>query len=108
MQEMLKFILNGAGFQTIIARNSQEGFEKATTINPDLIIADIMLSGPTGIKAIQEIKSDPASQHIPVVVLSAYDNQELVDGAIAAGAEVYLRKNIIPERLIEVIERRLT
>ncbi len=104
MQQMLNFILSRAGFQIIVAYNGDEGVVSAKVSQPDLILMDIMLAGnTTGIEAITRIKADPATEHMPIVVLSAYTDQALVNNALSAGALTYLEKNILPEKLIKTI-----
>lgn len=104
MQQMLHFILSRAGFQIIVASNGDEGVISAKVSRPDLILMDIMLAGnTTGINAITRIKADPAIKQTPIVVLSAYTDQALVDNALSAGALTYLEKNILPEKLIKTI-----
>lgn len=103
VQQMLSFILTKAGYTPYIANNGQEAIEKTKTLQPDLILMDIMMPDLSGIQAIKHIKSDPASQHIPILVLSAYTSSKLVNQAMEAGAAQYLEKTIIPEELVKVI-----
>jgi len=108
MQRMFKFILDRAGFETIIADGGRAGVEKVKTDKPDLIVMDIMMPDSSGIQAIKKIKADPENQHIPIVVLSAYSSQKLIDSAFAAGAIAYLEKSVLPEKLVEAVEKHLT
>jgi CheY-like chemotaxis protein len=103
VQQMLSFILTKAGYTPYIANNGQEAIEKTKTLQPDLILMDIMMPDLSGIQAIKHLKSDPASQHIPILVLSAYTSSKLVNQAMEAGAAQYLEKTIIPEELVKVI-----
>lgn len=103
VQQMLSFILTKAGYTPYIANNGQEAIEKTKTLQPDLILMDIMMPDLSGIQAIKHIKSDLASQHIPILVLSAYTSSKLVNQAMEAGAVQYLEKTIIPEELVKVI-----
>lgn len=104
MQQMLNFILSRAGFEIVVASNGDEGVLNAKVFRPDLILMDVMLTGDTtGIDAITRIKADPAIEQTPIVVLSAYTDQTLVDSALSAGALTYLEKNILPEKLIKTI-----
>ncbi len=107
VQQMLSYILKKAGFEPIVALNGREGIEKAKTLQPDLILMDIMMPDVSGIQAIKRIKSDPASRDIPILVLSAYTTKSLIEQAIEAGAEIYLEKTIIPDKLVETIESQL-
>ena len=107
VQQMLSFILSKAGYTPFIANNGREAIEKARSIEPDLILMDIMMPDVSGIQAIKRIKSDPLSQHIPILVLSAYTSSKLVSQAIEAGAAQYLEKTIIPDELVKIISGHL-
>ncbi len=60
--------------------------------NYDLILLDLMMPGMDGSEVLQRLKNDPASRHIPVVMISALDDLELVARCIKLGAEDYLFK----------------
>jgi len=107
IQQMLSFILLRAGYEPHIASNGWEAIEKARTLQPDLVLMDIMMPDISGIQAIKGIKSDPVTQHIPIIVLSAYASSKLVTQAIEAGAAQYLEKTIIPQELVKAIEGQL-
>jgi len=107
VQQMLSFILSKAGYTPFIASNGREAIEKARSLAPDLILMDVMMPDVSGIQAIKRIKSDPLSQHIPILVLSAYTSSKLVSQAIEAGAAQYLEKTIIPDELVKIIASHL-
>jgi CheY-like chemotaxis protein len=107
VQQMLSFILKKAGYTPLIANNGREAIEKAKSLKPDLILMDIMMPDVSGIQAIKHIKSDGTTQHIPILVLSAYTSSKLVSQAIEAGAAKYLEKTIVPEELVQIIASHL-
>jgi CheY-like chemotaxis protein len=107
MQQMLKIILDKAGFEVDIAIHGREGIKKAKATRPDLIVMDIMMPDVSGIQAIKRIKADSNCQSIPIVVLSAYISPKLVQEALEAGAAVYLEKSILPEKLVKTIHHYL-
>ena len=70
-----------AGIQVIIASNGQEGLDKARSEHPDMIVLDATMPVMNGIDALEQLKLDPTTREIPVVMLTtdaAKDN----DGAL--------------------------
>ncbi|MCZ7545331.1 MAG: response regulator transcription factor [Anaerolineae bacterium] len=84
------------------ARTAKEAIEKADVHRPDVILMDIRLPGASGIEACQAIKK----QHpeIKIIMLTSYEEDEVLFSAIRAGAETYLLKQIDSQSLIQAIE----
>jgi signal transduction histidine kinase len=79
-------------FELIQARDGIEGVELAVQHHPSLIISDVMMPGKDGYQVCREIKSDPHTRHIPVVLLTAKaDLSEKISG-LEFGADDYLTK----------------
>ncbi|MGM3307047.1 response regulator [Anabaena sp. WFMT] len=60
-----------AGLKVILARTSHEGIHKAETEQPDAILLDVMLPDLDGVKTFQKLQSNPLTQNIPVILLTA-------------------------------------
>lgn len=69
--ELLKSILEAENFKVIIANNGQEAIDKITRIKPDLTILDIMMPIMSGFDVCEEIRSNPKTEKLKVVFLSA-------------------------------------
>ena len=67
----LKF--RGAGFRVLTARDPQEAFEIAKKEIPDLVITDHQMPGGSGIDLCKWLKSTPATESIPAILLTDYD-----------------------------------
>jgi CheY-like chemotaxis protein len=81
----------------------QQGVEKAKSARPDLILMDIMMPKMDGYAACREIKADPATKNIPVIMLTAvgYDlNKRL---AKQMGADGYVTKPFSRQQLVDAI-----
>lgn len=107
MQKMLMLVLGKAGYDVTIAPHGRAGIEKAKEYKPDLIIMDIHMPDISGIQAIRRIKAEAFCQDIPIIVLSAHKNPKLVDDALSAGAEFYLEKALMSDKLINVVKQYL-
>ena len=103
-QRMLTFLLTKAGFEVIAADDGRQGIEKAKAWRPALILVDMMMPGMSGSEVIRTLRADPVTKDVPMLVLSAYDDEALIEEARAAGADDYLPKTISPTDLIQVID----
>jgi DNA-binding response OmpR family regulator len=103
--EMLAVLLNDAGYEVSLAKNSGRGIGKALTERPDLILTDLNLPDMTAIEAITILKKIPFTSGIPIIVLTAETARQLKTKALKAGATEYLLKPIPPRDLLNVIRR---
>ncbi len=74
--EMNKALLTVMGYEVHVAYNGQEGLAKVAEVSPDLILLDVMMVSPgEGFEVARQIKGQEATRHIPVVMLSAVNNE---------------------------------
>ncbi|MGA2401958.1 MAG: response regulator [Syntrophobacteraceae bacterium] len=71
---------------------------------PDLILLDLNMPRKDGRQALIEIKSEPALQHIPIVILTTSEEQEDVDLTLKAGAESFITKPATFDEWVEVMK----
>lgn len=91
------------GFDVIAeARTAKEAIDKADIHEPDVILMDIRLPGASGIEACAAIKQK--HPHIKIIMLTSYEEDEMLFSALRAGAETYLLKQIDGQSLIQAIE----
>jgi two-component system response regulator DevR len=92
-----------AGFEVIAeARTAKEAIEKAEIHQPDVILMDIRLPGASGIEACAAIKQN--HPEIKIIMLTSYEEDDMLFSALRAGAETYLLKQIDGQSLIQAIE----
>ncbi|TGC09683.1 response regulator transcription factor [Methanolobus halotolerans] len=106
----LKVALEAEGYNVIVALDGFEGIEKARTENPDIILLDIMMPGMDGFEVCKRLKSDPSSEHIPVIMLTAKgETADKVEG-LELGADDYVTKPFnlkeLKARIKTVLRRR--
>ncbi len=99
--ELLTFHLTQAGYRVSHAFDGQEAVEKAHSLRPFAITLDIMLPKKDGWEVLQELKTDPATSGIPVIIHSIVNNKEL---AFALGATDYLIKPLNKEELFKKLD----
>ncbi|MFN8459596.1 MAG: response regulator [Anaerolineae bacterium] len=106
-QRMLTFVLTQAGYEVIAADDGLQAIQKAKAWRPALILMDMMMPRMSGIEAIKQLRQMKIGEDIPILVLSAYQEQALIDEALHAGADDYLIKTVLPDNLTEIIDRYL-
>jgi signal transduction histidine kinase/CheY-like chemotaxis protein len=95
--ELLTRQLHAAGYRTEVARTGNEALAKARELQPAAITLDIILPEADGWEVITQLKSDPVTSTIPVVVVSVVDNPEL---GLALGAIDYFVKPVDARELV--------
>lgn len=93
--------IDGVFKNLILAKNGDEGLKKFKKYNPDIVITDIVMPIIDGLEMTKQIKS--ISRSTPVIVLSAFSDQDRLLGAIDAGVNKYLIKPVEMQELLEII-----
>ncbi|MCB0193620.1 MAG: response regulator [Anaerolineae bacterium] len=101
---LLRLALSRAGFEVLEANNGQLGIDMAAEHQPQLVIMDLMMPGMDGATAIGHIKRNQTTQHIPILVLSAYIKGDQAKRALDAGAEELISKSLILTDLIDKVK----
>jgi CheY-like chemotaxis protein len=96
------------GYTVATAKNGREGVEMALQWQPDLILMDLRMPVMDGYQAIQAIKVNPKTRHIPIFVISAWNSQREQDQARSAGADAFFAKPTDIKRLNEAIKGAVT
>jgi DNA-binding response OmpR family regulator len=105
--KMMEDILQTEGIETILAPDGSVGLEKAAAEKPDLILLDIMLPGIDGLEVCTQLRSNPLTKDIPVIMVSVKASNEDVKTGIARGANGYVTKPFDPFKLIEIVKQHL-
>ena len=102
---LLRRALTAAGYDVVRAvPDGQQAVVAARELEPDFIVMDINMPRMTGIEAARLIT---AERPVPIIMLTAYSDQELVDEAIAAGACAYLVKPVVVEQVAPAVRTAL-
>jgi two-component system, chemotaxis family, chemotaxis protein CheY len=103
MRDMLRLALAGAGFTVVQAVDGQDGLKVLPQQPVDVIITDINMPKLDGYGVIRAVRSDPAYNETPILVLSTEAEQGSKDIANEAGANGWIVKPFDPEGLIKLI-----
>ncbi len=98
--DLLTYNLQKAGYKTIAARDGAAALQKARNDVPALIVLDLMLPNVDGTEVCRQLKADPKTAHIPVIMLTA--KAEEVDRIVGLelGADDYVTKPFSPRELV--------
>ena len=95
----LEFILREEGYQPATAGDATEGLRAIESCLPDLIFLDVMMPGKDGLTVCAELRRDPRTSGIPIVLLSARGQAHDRDTGLALGATDFMTKPYSPHEL---------
>ena len=105
--DMLIRRLKRLGYAVAVAEDGLLAIERATSERPDLILMDVSLPNIDGLEATRRLKAEPATQAIPVIVLTAHAMMSDRQAALDAGCDEFETKPVEFTRLVDKIRRFL-
>lgn len=101
-------IFKGDGYDTLVARDGEAGFELATTKNPDFILLDMKLPKMSGMEVFEKLILTPEGKNIPVIFLTNDTDPEERKKALSLGARDYIAKAMYPpEEILSRVKKQL-
>jgi CheY-like chemotaxis protein len=105
-REMYAQSLRMRGYQTLQARNADEGLRLASERLPVVIVTDVVLSGSmNGFMLTQALKQDPRTRHTPVIILTGRVFEADREAAAHVGCDLFLTKPCLPDELVRSVRR---
>jgi PAS domain S-box-containing protein len=101
--EQLRYLLEQHGFDAEVASNGREALASLSARRPTLILSDIMMPEMDGYALCQQVKSDPAFAHIPLILLTALSDPSDVFRGLECGANGFISKPYKEDYLISRI-----
>jgi CheY-like chemotaxis protein len=108
MLRLLDMTLKKGGYTVISCRDGKEALAAAAAQLPQLIVLDVMMPGLDGLGALRQLKENPVTRAIPVVVLSAKGHALTKVEAEASGAVLFLAKPFSPNELLSAVQKILS
>jgi CheY-like chemotaxis protein len=103
---MIEALVQARGYQVTAVSTGAKAIDVAMTDTPDIVLLDLNLPGQyDGFDVCQRLRSDPGTRTVPVVIISAMDDDESRARATAAGATAYYTKPFSPIALLKEIDR---
>ncbi len=97
-------------FEVSLAASGKDGLKLAKKLKPDLILLDIIMPGLNGFEVLERLKNDRATREIPVVMLTAMDDDKMKIRSAQLYDEAYITKPIsagdLKSRIDEVLKRK--
>jgi CheY-like chemotaxis protein len=104
---LVKKMLQPLGFETSEAEDGVVAMEKIGADKPDLILLDLMMPRMDGFEVLRRLRASDDTKSIPVIILSALNSNDDVAKGISMGAEDYITKPIIMDRLQSSVIKQL-
>lgn len=105
--ELLQAYLDDLDVDVVTAYDGQETLDKVAAENPDLILLDVMMPKLSGFEICRRLKSDEATQDIPVVMVTALNEMADIERGVEAGTDDFLSKPISKLELLTRVKSLL-
>lgn len=100
IQKFMSYSLKNEDFNVFTADRGDEGLVLVRDKSPDLVLLDLMLPGLDGLSVCQNLKSDPSTRQIPIIIVSAKSDESDIVIGLRMGADDYLMKPVRPRELV--------
>ncbi|QBQ54581.1 phosphate regulon transcriptional regulator PhoB [Nitrosococcus wardiae] len=100
IREMLGFVLTQEGYHYQAAADAEQAWQRINESRPDLILLDWMLPGISGVDLARRLKREPNTRSLPLIMLTARDDEEDKVRGLNVGADDYITKPFSPTELI--------
>ena len=101
--KIVRQLLSRTSYRLIEAVDGEQGVATAHFELPDLILMDIQLPKLSGLEATRQLRADPKTAHIPIIVITSFALSGDSEKAKDAGASAYLAKPYSPRELLQMI-----
>src|SRR5438477_7661421 len=99
IRDLVRYNLERAGYRVSALVDGEEGLERVFASRPDLLILDLMMPGLNGLEVLRELRGEPATRDLPVLVLTARAAEMDKLLGFEHGADDYLTKPFSPREL---------
>ena len=104
-RKIVRQLLLATSYRLLEATDGEQGVATALEAQPDLILMDIQLPRLSGLDATQQLRQDPRTERIPIIVVTSFALSGDDRKALEAGASGYLAKPYSPRQLLELIRK---
>jgi DNA-binding response OmpR family regulator len=99
IRALVVYRLERSGYQVVQALDGEEALRLVAEHTPDLAILDVMMPKLDGYEVTRRLRSDPSTNRLPVILLTARSQEADVSEGFAAGADDYIKKPFSPDEL---------
>lgn len=105
MRQVISMALQGAGYQTLEARDGKDALGKLDSTKVNLIISDVNMPNMDGITLLKELKKHPSCRFTPVIMLTTESEHSKKEEGRAAGAKAWVVKPFQPQQLLSAVSK---
>jgi two-component system, cell cycle response regulator DivK len=102
-RDLYRDYLEFSGFTVETATNGREAIDQARALLPDIILMDASMPVLDGWQATRELKTHPATRHIPILALTAHAFEDAKEEARAVGCDGFVTKPCLPDDLVSQV-----
>lgn len=92
-------------WDVVEAETAEEAWSRLRSEPFDAVVVDVLLPGVNGFELVREIRNQPGSASMPVVLVSGRQSRQFIEQALSAGADLFLRKHHDTRQLVSYVER---
>ena len=107
IRDLVRYNLERAGFRVAAIADGEEGIRRVFAARPDALVLDLMLPGRSGLEVLRELRDEPMTRDLPVVVLTARAAEMDKLLGFEHGADDYLTKPFSPRELVARVQALL-
>jgi DNA-binding response OmpR family regulator len=107
IRELVAYRLSRSGYRIIEARDGEEAFQLAASQALDMAVLDVMMPRLNGFDLTQQLRHTPATERLPILLMSASVQEADISRGFAAGADGYLTKPFTPDQLLTRVREML-
>lgn len=104
-RKIVRQALRKTTYRLVEATDGEAGVTMAQQTLPDLILMDVQLPKLSGLEATRQLKADPRTGHIPIIVVTSFALSGDEQRAMEAGASAYIAKPYSPRELVALIRK---
>lgn len=105
--QLIGWVLRAAGHEVVLAADGREALASIACRTPDIVLLDLQMPEMTGLSTLNAIRDDPLTRSLPVVVVTAYDDDAKTSACEALGVVDYIVKPFSPRALVARVDELL-
>lgn len=109
LADMYKFKFEQAGFQVVVGYNGEEGLQKITEFQPDIILLDLMMPIMSGDEVLARVRQQPWGQNIKVIILTNIGEDEAPPSLQSLNVSSYIVKaDYTPSQVVQAVQELIS
>lgn len=104
---LIKKMLSQYTFEIRTANGGQAALDAIQTKQPDLLLLDLMMPGIDGFEVIRRLRADDSTKDLPIIILSALNSEQDISKGFQLGANDFINKPVIMEKLINSVTTQI-